>query len=476
MGFTIGLNYIDTVELYMLELLLNDDVLSVIEALRGCSDREAKLRSFDPWNSVRFDPHKWAQSTLLDSTIDNLVTSNTPERGYRPGRLHIHLKVVILNLLSCFWRRDGYYVAYQRGQNDYTPSSRYNELGLNRHYLVKAIDILVDLDLIDNHIGYYARNFHGESKYSRMRAKIELLRLFDPCGEIRITSHPNRECIVKRDENKNDIEYGKTAGKKNDSQLDVGMRKRLTKTNQLIAETDIKLDMTDVELRETNIALRKADRQEIDLEKIFLRRIFNENFKRGGRFYNGWWQNVPRDLRPRILIDGEPTVELDYTAIHPSIAYLEETGELPEGDPYVLSAYEGNPLMRKLVKSVLLILLNAKTPTEAKKALRRDIPKSSKLSDEAKELFMSLDLDEVFDHIRADHPALIKYMGQGMGTYLQYLDSCIADQVLTSLTEKVIVALPVHDSFIVQARHKQQLHEAMEKAFMDKWGSCPAIG
>jgi len=460
----------------MTELLLSDSDIAELSSYGILSKREAIFQHSYPWDSVHFDLHMWAESTELDVIIANWCALNAPKKGYRADRLRIHLKVIVLNLFSCFRWHDGWYVAYQRGQNDYSPSSRYNALNISRKYLVKAVNILIGLELIDHCIGFYDRKDKTNSKISRMRATMDLIRLMESCGKIKIISHPSRECIIKRDREKRDIEYGKTSRKnKKDSQLDIGMRNRLNTINSLLASTDIKLDMPEIELRNLNISLRKAEKQEINLDKVFLRRVFNVSFKRGGRFYNGWWENVPSRYRSKILIDGEPTVELDYSAIHPSIAYLEETGELPPCDPYSLTPYDGDPIMRKLVKSVFLILLNAKSPTEAKKSLRKEIPKDSRLSDEAKTIFKELDLGEVFDHIKADHPAIWKYMGQGMGTHLQYLDSCIAEHVLISLAEKGITALPVHDSFIVQQRHKSILKETMTTAFVDRWGTCPAI-
>jgi hypothetical protein len=47
-----------------------------------------------------------------------------------------------------------------------------------------------------------------------------------------------------------------------------------------------------------------------------LYRIFNrESFACHGRAY-GWWQNIPRTVRPDLVIDGEPTAEADYAALH----------------------------------------------------------------------------------------------------------------------------------------------------------------
>ena len=48
---------------------------------------------------------------------------------------------------------------------------------------------------------------------------------------------------------------------------------------------------------------------------------------------------------------------------------------------------------------------------------------------------------------------------------LQYLESTIALKVLKRTTEAGIVCIPIHDSFLVQAKHYVELEDAMYEAF-----------
>src|SRR5262249_36442769 len=41
-------------------------------------------------------------------------------------------------------------------------------------------------------------------------------------------------------------------------------------------------------------------------------RVFNGDLRHGGRWYGPFWQSVPSSLRPKLRINGEPTVELDF--------------------------------------------------------------------------------------------------------------------------------------------------------------------
>ena len=55
----------------------------------------------------------------------------------------------------------------------------------------------------------------------------------------------------------------------------------------------------------------------------FVTRVFNEglaaNWKRGGRFYRGWWQQIDKEDRTRIYINDKPTLEVDFKAFHPNL-------------------------------------------------------------------------------------------------------------------------------------------------------------
>ena len=60
-----------------------------------------------------------------------------------------------------------------------------------------------------------------------------------------------------------------------------------------------------------------------------LHRVFNRSsFNLGGRLYGAWWENIPKELRQCITINGNPTIELDFPHLHPTLLYI-EAGVLP---------------------------------------------------------------------------------------------------------------------------------------------------
>ncbi len=184
-------------------------------------------------------------------------------------------------------------------------------------------------------------------------------------------------------------------------------------------------------------------------------RIFNSDLNRGGRFYaNGVsWQNVTSETRKRITIDGEPVVELDYATLHPAMLYAEAQCPLPE-DCYALPGWP-----RKLVKLAFLILLNAKSEAQARQRIAQEpllggADFQSRISRAA----------TLIAAIKGAHQPIARWFHSDVGARLMRRDSELAQAVMLDLIGQGIVALPVHDSFLVPASKRDQLETAMQRA------------
>ncbi len=166
----------------------------------------------------------------------------------------------------------------------------------------------------------------------------------------------------------------------------------------------------------------------------------------GGRLYGGWWQNIKKDSRPRIEIDGEPTVELDYAYFHPTIL-MAMGGKSLQEDPYLHPEYK-----RGVIKGWVNAVINANSRTAALK---------------------SIGGKKNWGVILSCFPSLEPYIGKAVGRRLQYIDSQIAERVLKKMRRKGIACLPVHDSFIVPVQHEQTLLAAMHQYFKGVVGDHP---
>lgn len=117
----------------------------------------------------------------------------------------------------------------------------------------------------------------------------------------------------------------------------VQMRDNLNIINDCLKRHWSDLHLSDdewVKLQRSLVGNKKYDYTPIRLHRQTVRRIFNStSFDIGGRFYGGWWQNIPSAYRGMITIDGKRTTEFDYGRLHPTMLYAQE-GMTLSGDAY----------------------------------------------------------------------------------------------------------------------------------------------
>lgn len=262
------------------------------------------------------------------------------------------------------------------------------------------------------------------------------------------------------------------------------MRHELARINQFIQDRWIDLRITDEEFR----ILRRQ--RLIELSNKRLKRIFNNNsFEQGGRFYGGWWIEIPKHYRPFITIDGSESVELDYSSMHLRILYAIENQPLPEGDLYTVNGFE-----RNLVKSVFLRSINCTSRAQAVSSIineiRENISKAetnlANSEDEMERTLAQTERDSIIDYSTGQiedllsrftelHTVIERHLYSGIGLHLQFIDSKVANQTLLTLNDLGIVALPVHDSFIVKRSDEGQLRETMTSIFENVVNSTSQI-
>lgn len=445
------------------------------EARQGLTDKK----------SIKLDVQCWHNEPSGSKIIKSLVEKIGKPKNISSRAIKNAMAVLVANLFTAYQANPVLYVAYSRKDNTYKASSRYNPLSIARKPLVYCIDGLAALDLVENYKGFYYGNQDKRNRIARVRAKPALMLQFAQLEGSFFEKHPESEIIILKDSDKNKIEYGKSEKTswgivRKDPPNVIAMRKKLHSVNKLYKDSHLSLDIPEDKvvsaIHEINEVRSKAGKPIIDLSQRQLHRVFNDGkFNIGGRFYGGWWQNCPKELRPLILINGERTVEKDYKALHPSLIYLKETGALPDGDPYEIPDYEGCLILRKFMKQATLSMMNAPTFEKGLGAARSELTKSNDFSDDDKKYIRSIGVKQLLDLHKTAHPIFWKYMGKDMGKKLQYLDSKIAESVLTELTKKRICCLPVHDSFIVSRNHLKTLIQTMRHSFLKFYDAYPLI-
>lgn len=229
----------------------------------------------------------------------------------------------------------------------------------------------------------------------------------------------------------------------------------------------------------------------------FLHRVFNINLTWGGRFY-GEYQTIRKALRSLILIDGEPTIELDYSCLHINLLYA-EAGIQFIGDAYkvigCLHSSLSDDKNRDLLKAFMLRLVNAGNlkafcanvtksgNPDVKRAYAEYVKLKPYLTDkERKKRYPQLEGfiegvpdgltgEQVLELIKTAHAPIAHRFGEErIGSKLQFKDSQIMANALTNLIDMKVPGLPIHDSIICRKRDEFLVMQALKDAYSEHTG------
>jgi hypothetical protein len=194
------------------------------------------------------------------------------------------------------------------------------------------------------------------------------------------------------------------------------------------------------------------------------------SFKKGGRFYGGGYQSFNKEQRSKILINGEKVIELDYGGLHLRMLYHLE-GIDYQGDPY--DVFNGNKELRKLMKVISLICINARTEGKAINGINNLFFEEPQLKSIAAK--NGLIAKELIKSFKSFHNQIEKYFFSDKGVDLMYYDSQIAEEVLKYFLKREIPCLPIHDSFIVPEKYRNELYQVMKETYFKKFHFNPVI-
>lgn len=405
----------------------NEEDKALIEALKKAIPLQVHRKTdYPPMNS---------QLAAIFSELKQYRKADKIELR-KADRVKKHLDVIILDLwIAANYHESPWRIISLNG-NDYTKGTRYRKLYLKYCLFKGVLENLHSLKYIDIKKGFYDKN-KGEGFQTRIKASDKLLALlqFDISKIENDPEAPEEEIIIKKDANGKVIDYV-------DDRFTNEMRDDLLKYNNLLRQTNIGTDGIDL-------------RYKYDPTQITVKRIFNGE-SGGGRFYCGFWQNMPKEDRVRLRINDEEVCELDYSAFHPTIAYAMKGIEIKE-DPYTIEGCN-----RSEVKKAFLVLFNCKSRDHAINTIRSE--------------FHIKKAKSLIDKIEQKHEAISKsFYNPGFGLHLQHLDSWIAERIINHFTNKGIACLPIHDSLLIAKKYEAELRAVMEDAFYEIYQLEPTI-
>lgn len=397
--------------------------------------------------------------SLTDTLLEMIRTMKARARFKRSNYTN-NLIVFLANLIKAHTFEDRW-IAYSRSSRGYNDAPRYNPAHVTRN-IVQIADALLELGYLEQHLGVQL----GFDKYcTRVKATPKLVDLWKSYGITydHFYEHPNSEVLILKN----------TKGKSplyldyEDTKVTNTMRENLIELNSYLEKQNITLNISEAQFEEMIKEMEEKDvnedrefscRAKVTPARTRLKRIFNNcTFDNGGRFYHAWWLEIPKEYRKHIIINGFKTIELDYSALHPSILYAWKGLPALE-DPYAIKGYDEK--YRAAIKLALLIMINAKSQKAALKAMR------NKLSNQYEEFNNANKVRKLHNAIKETHAPISEYFNSNIGIELQRIDSNIAERVMLRLNGlRPIVALPVHDSFIVPDYAEEFATKIMQEEF-----------
>jgi len=116
----------------------------------------------------------------------------------------------------------------------------------------------------------------------------------------------------------------------------------------------------------------------------------------------------------------------------------------------------------------MLAMINASTRRKAIYAAMEDI--AAEDDERIRREYSYLELAGVADRLADYHAPIKQYLNSGIGIELQYVESQIMAQVMKHFAGRDRLALPVHDSIIVDIRDEAEADKVMADAYRSVTG------
>ena len=392
--------------------------------------------------------------SFLNSIFDTLgIIGDTKRAKYLSN-----LKTIAANLMALHFNRVGEYVYYSRDNNFYQKIKRYSPHDITIRKIRTLIDLLIAKELADPRKYFHNKYSKKDGHRSRIKSTVKFLNIIRSNFIDRTyLCETETDCIILNRSKKGSKKSEKILIDYEDDNFTRSIRADCRSYNQSLKETKISLKRC----KEVNEHLYDHN---VPYKKKEYYRVFNENFKRGGRFYGPWWlHKIPSELRQYILINGNKTVERDYSSliIHQiyselGLNYYEENTYSP--DPYILKDVARSE--RKLNKAIIQISLNCRDFDRLNGALIKEFRKGNLKGNKPKkkEIIRRLNI------FRETNPKISKYIYSNCAPRFQFQDSEIARNIINKCIQNKVPVLCIHDSFIVEYTHSNFIVDTMNSA------------
>ena len=445
-------------------------------------------------HSRQLDVHRWSDYPEVKQWVnqfwdEHLAASfvKKSKGGRKPKQPTKEMfRVLFLDLYVAWLEDPELALGVSRTPGDYKVDDRYNALFISDK-IIDVMDAMLEMDFIDQLLGS-----EQSGHRTRIWALPPLQEYFTKAAfsEFLVGTAQNRECIVLNSKeilDEYDLAEQEEKSKKSSAkslQYDDDDDPRIVPARELLKDYNRLLNSTHLDLgseerpvvvsQHWNRKKRCNQIRRVSLRQHnkFVRRIFYRgDWNLGGRYHGGWWQQIPSELRRHILINGNPTQEIDFSGFHVSLAYGLK-GLPPPSDPYALTfVAEGltKEEQRGAVKLLALTAINAKDRPTAFMAFRDEMNREQR-GKQNKVKYTDQLLTILIDGFLDENPSIAHYLCADKGVELMAIDGNITTRLIEHFTYKNVPILTVHDSYIVEFEYEEELIRVMNDAFAKELG------
>jgi len=350
---------------------------------------------------------------------------------------------------------DNPWLSYSRSRDFYAAAGRYEGTDYTYASVLGAVATLTEMGLIEER-----RSKPGSHRSHGLQSRIRPSdRLVDLIGHAPVSYIGRRSPIVMKGEGGKLLDFQDTAETER-------LVADVAEVNAYLAGVHVEVspDASDSDWRHTrhHLHARKVrDGKETwtcvrptPVPEVY--RVYGRgSWDMHGRWY-GWWQNLPKDRRGELLINGEFVIEPDFAALHPTLLYALR-GHVLQHDPYALRGYE-----RSVGKAVLNTAINARTIPVAIGSLMEK--RNVKKADGSQEwVYGYQETARIVEAVMDANPVIKDDIGSDAGVRLMGIDAGMTHRVMKACAKAGIPVLPVHDSVIAPTSKETEVTAIMSE-------------
>jgi hypothetical protein len=364
------------------------------------------------------------------------------------------LTCLLANLYLEYKRNPRRLVGLSQHHGKATPE-QYNPSGVTTKTLVKLKDALLANEYVFFFKGHHARGKTSrQSKSPKIVADPSLIAFLEnECGWTLSNIRFHRKAETIRLRSKKDKNKKRTLISYTDTPDVEAQRKALEKYNAFMAEQDVHIP--------TPFGFTR--------DVFMTRRTFtDESWQLGGRLFGGGYQQLSKEERKRITINGEPVVELDIKSCHATMAFAHVGIDwYARSDQDLYSRLEKDNWPRDVVKKAFNIMMNAKSRKAAIGSLNYEQARSGFLMDSGMVPFQRWSNDLV-QSIQDAYPELEDVFYAELGNHFMNKEGNICMAIAEWGVEEQLPVLTIHDGFICGVQTACRLEQMVSSSFIQE--------